>query len=178
MDESGRDPNAFTELRTMTDLALRATKETAQAISKAMTNLVVLECHLWLNLTEIRDAEKMAFFDSPVSPKGLFGPAMDGFTERFTEAQKTLQALCHFLPKRPSSAAVSSRPKTATTQQSAKPAQPQPPPKPGAWDSTAAPGGQEAPLPEAHGPCPRVVLELLSESREEEEEERARSRFG
>ncbi len=157
MDESGWDPNAFTELRTATDLALRATKATAQAISKAMANLVVLECHLWLNLMEIRDAEKMAFLDSPVLPKGLFSPTMDGFTERFTEAQKTAQALRHFLPKRPSLAAVSRRPKTTSTQQSAKPAQPQPPSKP-------EPGLQQLPqaarkYPFLKHPCPRVVLE-------------------
>ncbi len=125
MDESGRDPGTFTELRTVTDLALCATKVTTQAVGKAMASLVVLERHLWLNLTDIRDAEKMAFLDSPVSPKGLFGPAMDSFTERFTEAQKTSQALCHFLPKRPSMATVSSRPKPTSTQQPAKMAQSQ-----------------------------------------------------
>lgn len=68
-----------------------------------MANFVVLECHLLLNLTEIRDADKMAFLDSPVSPKGQFGPAMDRFMECFTVAQKISQALCHFLPKCPSS---------------------------------------------------------------------------
>ncbi|KAL0192065.1 hypothetical protein M9458_010361, partial [Cirrhinus mrigala] len=40
------------------------------------------------------DAEKMAFLDSLVSPKGLFVPAMDGFAERFSEAQKALQEGC------------------------------------------------------------------------------------
>lgn len=55
MDESGQDSDAFKELRTATDLALHATKATAQAIGKAMANLVVLEHHFWLNLTEIRD---------------------------------------------------------------------------------------------------------------------------
>lgn len=106
MDESGRDHGAFTELRTATDLALRATKAMTQAVGKAMASLVVLERHLWLNLTDIRDAEKMAFLNSLVSPKGLFGPAVDGFTVRFTEAQKTSQVLRHFLPKRSSSATV------------------------------------------------------------------------
>ncbi len=61
----------FTELRTATDLALRATKVMMQALGKAMASLVVLERHLWLNLTDIRDAEKMAFLNSPVSLKGL-----------------------------------------------------------------------------------------------------------
>lgn len=43
-----------------TDLALCATKVTAQAIGKSMASLVVQEQHLWFNLTEIRDGEKMA----------------------------------------------------------------------------------------------------------------------
>lgn len=44
-----------------------------------------LEHQLWLNLTEIKDAEKMAFLYSTVSPKDLFSTAVDGFTERFSE---------------------------------------------------------------------------------------------
>ncbi len=79
MDESGRDPNAFTELSMAPDLALCTTKVTAQAITKAMASLVVLERHQCLSLTEIRDAEKMAFLNSPIFPKGQFGPAMDRF---------------------------------------------------------------------------------------------------
>lgn len=40
----------------MTDLVLQATKTTVQAIGRAMASLVVLELHLWLNLTEFKDA--------------------------------------------------------------------------------------------------------------------------
>ncbi|XP_016313464.1 contactin-3-like [Sinocyclocheilus anshuiensis] len=54
-----------------------------------MASLVVLECHLWLTLTEMKDADKIPFLDAPVSPKGLFGPAVEGFAVRFTEAQKS-----------------------------------------------------------------------------------------
>lgn len=53
MDESGPDPAAFKELLSASDLALSATKTTAQAIACVMASLVVLESHLWLNLTEI-----------------------------------------------------------------------------------------------------------------------------
>lgn len=101
MGASGPDPAAFKELRSATDLALRATKSTAQAIRRAMANLVVLERHLWLNLTEIRNADKTALLDSPV----FFGSAVDGFAERFTMVQKTSQAMRHFLPTRPSAPA-------------------------------------------------------------------------
>ncbi len=70
MDESGQHQEAFKELRTASNLSLRATKATAWAISKTMASLVVLERHLWLNLTEIRDAKKMAFLDSTFLLKG------------------------------------------------------------------------------------------------------------
>lgn len=64
MDESGTDPAAFRELCSATDLAMYATKTTAQGIGSAMASLVVLERHLWLNLKEIKDADKAAFLVS------------------------------------------------------------------------------------------------------------------
>ncbi len=60
-----------------------------------MASLVVLERHLWLTLTEIKDADRVSFLDAPISPSGLFGPAVKGFVERFTEAQKASQAMRH-----------------------------------------------------------------------------------
>ncbi len=112
VDESEHDPATLRELRSTTDLALRATKTTAQAIGRSMTSVVVLEHHLWLTLTEIKDADRVSFLDAPISPSGLFGPAVEGFAERFTEAQKVSQAMRHFLPKRSSPAAAQSRPRT------------------------------------------------------------------
>ncbi len=64
MDESNPNPAAFSELRSVTDLALRATKITAQAIGRSMAHLLVLERHLWLNLTEMKDADKVPFLES------------------------------------------------------------------------------------------------------------------
>lgn len=109
----------FKVLRSTTDLGLRATKTTAQVIGRSTASLAVIECHLWLNLTEIKDMDKAVFFDSPISFSGLFGPAVDGFAERSTAAQKSSQAIRHFLPKR-SCSSVSSRPKPAPTQQPPK----------------------------------------------------------
>ncbi len=71
MDESNPNPAAFNELCSATDLALHATKMTAQAIGRSMPSLVVLERHLWLNLTEMKNADKVPFLDSLVSPTGL-----------------------------------------------------------------------------------------------------------
>ncbi len=57
---------------------------TAQAIGRSMASLMVLKRHLWLNLTKMKDADQVPFLDSPVSPTGLIGPAVEGFDERFT----------------------------------------------------------------------------------------------
>ncbi len=74
MDESGQDSNTFKEQQ-MTGSVCNESNGAGNR--QSMANLVVLECHLWLYLTEIRDPEKMAFLDSPVSPKGLLSSAMD-----------------------------------------------------------------------------------------------------
>ncbi len=66
LDECGLDSEIFKELRRATDLALRATKVTARAISRNMGNLVVLDHHLWLTLTKLKDSEKTALL-GPVS---------------------------------------------------------------------------------------------------------------
>ncbi|ROL41974.1 hypothetical protein DPX16_19823 [Anabarilius grahami] len=159
MDKSGVEETAFRDLRSATDLALRATKAAAQAIGRWMASLVVLERHLWLNLTEIKDQDKTAFLDAPVSPSGLFGPAVEGFTERFTAAQKSSQAMRHFLPKRSSSASAPSRPRPAPTQQT----------KPAPSASQAAPpkdhrhrsrsSNKRTTFPRRQGPRPKIVLD-------------------
>ncbi len=76
----------FKELRRATDLALRAMKVTARAIGHNMGNLVMLDRHLWLTLTKLKDSEKTALLDAPVNPSGLFGA--------------TVETISHFLPKR------------------------------------------------------------------------------
>ncbi len=63
----------------------------------------------------------MPLLDALVSSGSLFGPAVEGFAERFMEAQKLSQVMRHILPKRTSSSSASSRPRPATTQQTAKP---------------------------------------------------------
>ncbi len=57
-------PADCSELRSATDLA----KMTAQAIGRSMSSLVVLERHLWFNLMEMKDSDKIPLLDSPVSP--------------------------------------------------------------------------------------------------------------
>ncbi|KAL0195701.1 hypothetical protein M9458_009273, partial [Cirrhinus mrigala] len=88
------------------------------------------------------------FLDAPVSPTGLFGPAV--------EAQKTSQAMQHFLPKRSSSAAASGRPKSAPPQQPEKPA-PAAPAKPEPRQCSHS--ARRYPFPKRQGPRPKLVLD-------------------
>ncbi|KAL0188184.1 hypothetical protein M9458_015283, partial [Cirrhinus mrigala] len=102
LDEKGPDPESLRKLRTAADLALAASKKVAQGIGRNMGSLVVLHRHLWLTLTEMRDAEKRQLLDAPVSTQGLFG--------KFAEALKQSKMLPHLLPKRsnaPPSSAIS-----------------------------------------------------------------------
>ncbi len=79
LHEGDADPGVMQELRTATDLALRATKVTARALGQTMSTLVVQERHLWLTLADMREADKHRFLDSPISQAGLFGEAVEDF---------------------------------------------------------------------------------------------------
>ncbi|XP_067245130.1 uncharacterized protein, partial [Chanodichthys erythropterus] len=89
------------EIRMATDLALRATKETAKEIGRSMAALVAPERHLWLNLSDIRERDKASLMDAPLSPAGLFGDAVTTVVERFQEAKKQSAAFQRFIPRKP-----------------------------------------------------------------------------
>ncbi len=116
-EEAGLESASLRDLRSATDLALHATK----AIGHSMSSLIVLEHHLWLTMTEMKETDKVPFLGAPLSSGSLFGQAVESFAEHFTEAQKSPQVMRHFLPKRTSSSSVSSCPRPRPTQQTAKP---------------------------------------------------------
>ncbi|KAL0146542.1 hypothetical protein M9458_058173 [Cirrhinus mrigala] len=118
LDEEGPDPESLRKLRTAADLALAASKKAAQGIGRNMGSLVVLHHHLWLTLTEMRDAEKRQLLDAPVSPQSLFGVAVEAFSEKFAEALKQSKMLPHLLPKQ-SNAPPRSRSRSSSAQRSA-----------------------------------------------------------
>ncbi len=111
LHEGDADPGVLQELRTATDLALRATKVTARALGQTMSTLVVQERHLWLTLADMRESDKHRFLDSPISQASLFGEAVEDFAQQFSAAQKQTEAFRHILPRR--SAAVSTPPPAA-----------------------------------------------------------------
>ncbi len=105
MHEGSPDPGLMQELRTATDLALRATKVTARSLGKAMSTMVVQERHLWLNLAEMKDVDKARFLDAPITQAGLFGDTVEGFAQQFSAVQKQTEAIQHILPRRGAPAA-------------------------------------------------------------------------
>ncbi len=97
---TGLTPEAVKELRRATDLALRAIKHTACAVGRSMAGSVAAERHLWLNLTEIREKEKVFLLDAPISQSGLFGEAVSSVVEKFRSAKTQSAALKQFMPRR------------------------------------------------------------------------------
>ncbi len=87
LHEGGQNLAVLLELRAATDLALRATKVTAQSLGRAMSMLVVQERHLWLGLTDMKEQEKVQFLNAPVSQIGLFGDAVESCAQQFSAAQ-------------------------------------------------------------------------------------------
>ncbi len=101
----GHDLAVLHELRAATDLALRATKVTAQSLGRAMSTLVVQERHLWLCLTDMKEQEKVQFLNAPVSQTGLFGDAVESCAQQFSAAQKQTEAIKHIMRRRKPAAA-------------------------------------------------------------------------
>ncbi len=159
-EEASLDSASLRDLRSATDLALRTTKATTQAIGRSTSSLIMLDRHLCLTMTEMKEADKVPFLDATVSSGSLFGPAVEGFAERFTEAKKSSQVMRHFLPKCTSSSSASSRPRPAPTQQRAKPMPTAPEPRPpeGRWDRGRSRSAQRYPFPKLQGPRPKIAL--------------------
>lgn len=61
MHEGSADPGLMQKLCTVTDLALPATKVTVRSLGQTMSTLGVQEHHLWLNLAEMREVDKVRF---------------------------------------------------------------------------------------------------------------------
>ncbi len=70
LHEGGHDPEVLKELQNAIDPVLRAKNFTARSLRHAMSTLVVQECHLWLCLADMRDANKIWFINAPMSLAG------------------------------------------------------------------------------------------------------------
>ncbi len=66
--EGGHDPEVLSELRTATDLALRATTVTPRSLGRAMSTMVVQQRHLWLCLADMSEADNARVLEFPRVP--------------------------------------------------------------------------------------------------------------
>src|SRR4029434_1350260 len=69
----GEDHPSVAELRCATDLSLRLTRCTSQALGRVMGAAVATQSSLWLSLAEMSDREKAPLLDAPVSVQGALG---------------------------------------------------------------------------------------------------------
>ncbi len=117
----------------------------------------------------MKEADKVPFLDAPYSSGSLFGSAVEGFAERFTEALKSSQAMRHFLLKRTSSSSASNCPKPAPTPQTAKPTPTTPEHRPpeGRRDRGRSRSARCYPFPKRQGPWPKIWIWHLLNSQAE-----------
>ncbi|XDV32448.1 hypothetical protein PO909_003253 [Leuciscus waleckii] len=121
------DAGVIRDLRSATDLALVATKRAAQAVGRSMGYLVVLHRHIWLTLSDVKDADRKTLLNAPITSTGLFGDAVDKVTERYSETQKKAKAMSHVIPRRAPPPQPRSRSSSATRRPQAPARQPSTP---------------------------------------------------
>ncbi len=76
LHKGGQNLAVLYGLRAAMDLALQATKVTAQSLS----TLVVQDCHIWLCLADMKEQEMAQFLNAPVSETGLFSDTVESFS--------------------------------------------------------------------------------------------------
>lgn len=64
-----------------------------------MSMLVALELHLWRNLAEMREVDKVFFLDAPISQGGLFSNIIKDFAQQFSVVKKETEVIKHILPR-------------------------------------------------------------------------------
>ncbi len=94
LHKGGHDLAVLHELRAAMDLALRATKVTAQSLGRAMSTLVVQERHLWLCLTDMKEQEKVQFLNAPVSQTGLSATLSRAVPSSFRQHRRRSSTSC------------------------------------------------------------------------------------
>lgn len=99
----GVAPAEIEELRCLSDLALRETKQATRAISCSLVALIVTERHLWLNLSGLIEKDRSFFLDAPVLPAGLFVTAAEMVVRKSVASERYIPPSFH--PPEPEPAA-------------------------------------------------------------------------
>ncbi|KAK9958512.1 hypothetical protein ABG768_010626 [Culter alburnus] len=98
MDEDmGLTQEEVKERRRATDLVLHAPSFHQATMHQVM---VAVKCHLWLNITEIREKEKVFLLGDPISHSGLFGEVVNSVVDKFNTAETQSAVLKQFMPRR------------------------------------------------------------------------------
>src|SRR4029434_2828507 len=95
----GEDHPSVAELHRVTDLSLRLTRCTSQALGRVMGAVVATQRSLWLSLAKLSDREKAPRLDAPVSVQGVFGEAVVTMAARFEEQQKSREVFQAWMPR-------------------------------------------------------------------------------
>lgn len=84
LNEGSSDQGLMQELCMVIDFALQAIKLTARSLRQVMSTMVVQERHLWWNLDEMQDADKVFFLDAPVSQDSFFSDTVENFAHQIS----------------------------------------------------------------------------------------------
>ena len=103
------------ELRRATDLSLRLTRCTSQALGRVMGTAVATQRSLWRSLANLTDREKAPLLDAPVCVQGVFGKAVDTMAAKFEEQQKSREVFQAWMPRSSGSGEQSSSGHTTPT---------------------------------------------------------------
>ena len=104
----------------MTSAAVFLAQGAAICSGRSMASSVVIQRNLWLSLTAMRDADKTALLNAPVSKDGLFGPAVASASERFSRLEAERKHLSGHMPLQRKPPAASSSLASAGTSQGRK----------------------------------------------------------
>lgn len=73
----GIGPEVVKEFQWATDLDLHITKQMDCSIGRSMASMFVVERHLWLYLSGIKQRNKAFLTDDQFAPSGLFGDTVN-----------------------------------------------------------------------------------------------------
>ncbi len=63
--------------------------------------MVMVESHLWLNLTDIKEKDKSFHMDALISKDGLFGDSVTAVVEKFRAAKQQSAGFRQLILRRP-----------------------------------------------------------------------------
>ncbi len=159
-EEASLDAASLRDLRSVTDLSLSKSHRPSHKVFDVQPNSFRVP-PLAHDDGDERGGQSSFFRHSGFVRQPVWTSFAEGFAERFTEAQKSSQAMQHFLLKRTNSSTASSRPRPAPTQQTTKPkpATPEPRPPEGQRDRGRLCSARRYSFRKRQGSRPKIALD-------------------